>query len=197
MGITTHTFLNEARIRRALHSRVIRHHHKNQNTLVIDEMGVYHGQSRIDVAIINGRLSGFEIKSESDDLTRLPSQMDYYNNVFDELTLVVAKKFLAHSTKIIPDWWGVIVAHKGPRGGVLFDRVRSNSKNSNVDPYALSMLLWRSEVVELLLSAGHKGKDLKRPRRQLYSALVETFNRSDLQSAICRVLKSRANWRGR
>jgi len=189
--------MNDARIRQALHSRVIRYHHDSEKAMVIDELGLHHGQARIDIAVINGELSGFEIKSELDNLSRLHSQVDSYSSVFEKLTLVVAKKFLDPSLDIIPDWWGVIVADRGPRGGVHFERVRSNSRNNNVEPYALAMLLWRNEVIELLRSIGYTGQKLKGPRRYLYSHLVSALSLAEIQSTVCTVLKSRENWRDR
>ncbi len=187
--------MNDARIRQALHSRVIRHHHRSQNTLVIDELGLYHGQSRIDIAVINGKLSGYEIKSESDNLSRLPAQANYYNSIFGKLTLVVANKFLQQSLDIIPDWWGVIVAKRGTRDGIHLERVRPDSRNNNVDPYSLAMLLWRNEVIKLLQSVGYTGQQLRQPRKRLYSHLVDALNPAEIQSIVCVALKSRENWR--
>jgi len=36
------------------------------------------GASRIDRAVVNGSVHGYEIKSETDDLTRLPAQARAY-----------------------------------------------------------------------------------------------------------------------
>ncbi|WP_052770006.1 sce7726 family protein [Paenibacillus sp. IHB B 3415] len=55
----------------------------DSTTIVVDELDVCFGSARVDVAVINGRLHGFEIKSESDNLDRLPSQIEFYSRVFE------------------------------------------------------------------------------------------------------------------
>lgn len=165
--------------------------------MVVDELGLYHGQSRIDIAVINGQLSGYEIKSDVDDLSRLRSQAEYYGSVFGKLTLVVARRFLQRSLEIIPDWWGVIVVDQGPRGGVHLERIRLYSKNVGIDSYAVAMLLWRNEAIELLRSIGYTSQKLKGPRRRLYSELVGAMSQKEIQSTVCSVLRSRENWRDR
>jgi hypothetical protein len=44
----------------------------DQDTRIVEEMGVWSGSVRIDIAIINGHLSGYELKSDRDTLERLP-----------------------------------------------------------------------------------------------------------------------------
>ena len=189
--------MNDPAIRQALHSRVIRHHHRNQKTLVVDELGLRHGQSRIDIAVINGKLSGIEIKSELDDLSRLPSQVDSYSSIFGNLTLAVASKYLARSLDIIPSWWGVISVSSGIRGGIHLKKVRSSAHNDNIDPNALATLLWRDEAIAMLREMGVQGDVLRQPRKVLYSQLVALLNINEFQSLVCATLKSRKHWRGR
>ena len=187
--------MNERDIRHAVHKKLIRYHHQNSNTLVVDELGICHGKSRVDIAVINGKLSGFEIKSDTDDLTRLPSQVRFYASVFNQLSLIITEKHLERSLQMIPDWWGIIVATKGPRGGTNFHRFREAKNNPDINPRALTSLLWRNESVELLEAAGCTGALLKKPRRILYEALIDMFTIKELQSTITNVLKERQNWR--
>lgn len=187
--------MNDAAIRKSIHSRVIRHHHKNENTLVLDELGLHHGLSRIDIAIINGDLHGYEIKSEVDDLARLSSQVESYNSVFGKLTLVVAKKHLKQSTKIISPHWGIIAVEKGPRGGLSLQHVRKATQNKSIEPYAVAKLLWRNEAVELLGELGFSGRKLRDRRSVLYKRLIDSLTLKELQSITCKILKSRKNWR--
>ncbi|WP_168198409.1 sce7726 family protein [Crassaminicella thermophila] len=51
-------------------------------TKLIHEMDVCFGTSRIDIAVINGKIHGYEIKSEQDTLDRLPAQIESYNKIF-------------------------------------------------------------------------------------------------------------------
>ncbi len=187
--------MNENDIRYAVHKKLIRYYHQNSNALVVDELGIYHGKSRIDIAVINGKLSGIEIKSDTDDLTRLASQVKLYNSVFNQLSLVITKKHLERSLNLISDWWGLIVATRGPRGGTYFHKFREAYNNPLIDPYVLTTLLWRDEAVELLEAAGYTGTLLRKPRKILYKTIIDLFTIEELQSTISNKLKERQNWR--
>ncbi len=50
------------------------------DTLVVDELDLC-GLTRVDVAVVNGHLSGFEIKGSTDSLRRLPGQVTVYSQV--------------------------------------------------------------------------------------------------------------------
>ena len=58
--------MNDERIRAAFHRKVLRRHHANANTLVIDELGLKHGKRRAVIAFINGHINGYEIKCDYD-----------------------------------------------------------------------------------------------------------------------------------
>lgn len=188
--------MNDPTIRKAVHSRIVKYHHDSPNSLVIDELGILHGKSRIDIAVINGIIHGYEIKSEEDHLNRLHSQVTSYNSVFDKLTLVVAAKHSKKALTRIPEWWGVIIASNGQRGGVKLDRYKSAKINQNIDPTSVAQLLWKPEAVNLLASMGYKGKDLSGNRSDLYSRIVDTLNLYELRLHVRKVLKERLNWRG-
>jgi len=46
------------------------------DTLVIDELGLVQAKSRIDVAVINGYIHVYKIKSARQTLSRLDKQLD-------------------------------------------------------------------------------------------------------------------------
>jgi hypothetical protein len=50
-------------VREALHRKVLKEHHGDADTLVLDELGLRHGTCRVDIAVVNGYLHGYEIKS--------------------------------------------------------------------------------------------------------------------------------------
>ena len=137
-------------IRSALHRERLRHHKEHFGTLVIDELGLAHARSRVDVAVINGYIHGYEIKSAQDDLERLGSQMDVYRQTLQKLTIVAASKHLQMVLFKVPDWCGVIEAVLGPRGGIKLRSVRSARSNPDIDPVMLAHLLWRPEALDLL-----------------------------------------------
>lgn len=183
-------------VRQALHRKVLREHHSDPDTLVLEELGLRHGACRVDVAVINGAIHGFEIKSDSDTLDRLPSQAQAYGAVLDRATLVAGVKHVERAMLMIPIWWGVRVATPGPRGGIEFPVVRRNRQNSAISAVAVAELLWRPEVIDALSGRGVPFRLMRKPRADLYRLLAETTPLSELRDLVRQRLKSRERWRG-
>ena len=97
---------NDLIIRSALKEDLRRRYARNKKLRIIEELGVQHGTARIDIAVVNGTMHGYEIKSDQDTLKRLPEQMDIFNSVFDKMTLIVGKNHLYEAINIVPDWGG-------------------------------------------------------------------------------------------
>lgn len=77
------------------------------DTVIINELDVCAGVSRADIAVVNGKIHGYEIKSKQDNLERLPGQVENYNRVFDTMTIVTYKGHLDKVRNIVPKWWGI------------------------------------------------------------------------------------------
>jgi hypothetical protein len=155
-----------------------------------------HGTCRVDIAVVNGFLHGYEIKSDADTLERLPGQVSVYGAVLDRATLVVGEKHAAKARTYLPSWWGVKVAISGPRGGIAFDSVQAVGNNPTVQPVAVAELLWRPEAVEILRNLGTPEPLLRKPRAFLYRYLAELIELERLRGLVRQALKSRARWRG-
>lgn len=187
--------MRDADLRSALHKKVLRDHHGQPDTLVIDELGLWYGTARVDIAVVNGRLHGYEIKSDRDTLDRLPGQREVYNNVLDRVTLVVGEIHLDKALKLIPRWWGVKVATAGPRKAVHFHEERPPLANPSLCPVAVAALLWCEELTEVLASMdavrGLRGKS----RDRLSRALAALLPLDELRALVRGRLKERANWR--
>ena len=91
---------------RDLLKRHLANTHFDDDTIVLDELGLCQGDVRIDVASVNGELSGYEIKSPADTLARWPKQCRIYSKVVDRAWLVATEKTLEAAQA--PGWWGVI-----------------------------------------------------------------------------------------
>lgn len=183
-------------VRQALHSKVLREHHGQANTLVLDELGLRHGTVRVDIAVVNGYLHGYEIKSDADTLDRLPSQVDVYSEVLDRATLVVGERHVEKAKFCVPEWWGIKVVCRGPRGGIDFATFRPIQMNPAIDPLALVELLWRNEIVALLHDRDVPAKTLRQPRGALYKHLVDLMPLDELRVTVRQQLKARERWRG-
>lgn len=188
--------MNDTEIRFALHRRRLTRHHRDPNTLVVDELGLRHGEARADIAVVNGHLLGIEIKSDVDDLGRLGAQARIYSAVFDRAVLVTTERHESDARRMIPGWWGVLVASRGARGAIGFRTLRLAKRNPTVEPYAVAELLWRSEAVSILAGLGASPSVLKKRRSLLYEELVGRLAARELSLRVREALKSRSSWRG-
>jgi len=187
--------MNDLEIRQNFHTKVLRRQHAHKDTLVIDELGLNHGKCRADIAVVNGYLAGYEIKSNKDSLRRLEEQVKSYSAVFDRVSIIVGDRYIDSIQDYIPEWWGVIVSARGPRGAVNFDLIRKAQTNKNIDPISIAQLLWRNEAAEILMQKQMPSKILRQPRAILYECLVGILNTCELRKIVRKYLKNRKNWR--
>lgn len=190
----THASVRDVDIRRRLHEEVRRLHATEVGTLFVDELGLCQGVARIDLAVINGSLHGYEIKSECDTLDRLPGQRDVYSRALDFVTIVTSAK---HAKKIrgsVPQWWGIWAAGSSATG-ITLRQVRRPRQNPSVDARAVVELLWREEVLEELeareLARGVRSK----PRHELWTRLADSVPLPELCAVVRDRLKQRRCWR--
>ena len=107
-----------------------------EDSVVVEELGLCRGQVRVDLAVVNGSLHGYEIKSDRDSLDRLAGQADVYSKVLDQVTLVVGERHLAHAMDRVPAWWGVTRVDD-TAGGPELHLVRAEGENPALDRRAL------------------------------------------------------------
>lgn len=189
--------MNDSVIRKHFHERVLRRYHAAPDVLVLDELGLMHGKCRADIALVNGRMIGYEIKSDEDSLDRLEEQVVAYSAVFDRATIIVGQRHLKSVKSKLPKWWGIIVGHWHGNDEVRFKTLRSPNLNRQVKPYALAQLLWSNEASALLKELGEPVKMLRQRRSVLYERLVQLLSLAELRRRVTRCLKLRKNWRSR
>lgn len=182
-------------VRQAIISKVLAEHVADPDVLVVHELGLQHGACRVDIAVVNGFLHGYEIKSDADSLTRLPAQIEAYSASMDRATLVVADRHLSSAEAMVPAWWGIKVVEVGRRGAVNFLTARALSNNPTVSPFHVAQLLWRDEVVALLTDYGVEKGIGKMNRNALYHLAAESVPLVDLRRRVRSALKLRENWR--
>jgi hypothetical protein len=187
---------NDALIRSVLVQKVRRvYGKKTQHFKVVEEWGIQHGTARVDVAVINGLIHGYEIKSDRDTLLRLPHQIDIYNSVFDRMTLVVGKTHLFDAFHLVPGWWGVTVAKVALSSeDVVLHEIRTARKNPKKDKIAVAQLLWREEALKMLDDAGKAKGFRSKPRRVIYEKLSKEFSERNLSSKVRDALFLREEW---
>ncbi len=130
---------------------------KSSNVLFGNEFPFGTARRMSDIVMLNGKITGFEIKAENDDFRRFREQFDDYGKVFDYQYLVVTSRYLNLGKSQIGKKEGLILVN--PDGSVkLIKRAllmgkqekseilasipskflrKSFKVNSNIDAYTL------------------------------------------------------------
>ena len=180
-------------IRLALRDRLRAIHADESDTAIIDELSLCQGDARVDVAVVNGSLSGYEIKSDRDTLTRLPNQLAAYELCFDTMTIVVGKRHLAKCRATLPEWWGIWEAVPTEKG-IRFGCWREPMPNSRITPERVVQLLWKSELREALAECG-VDPPAKFSRRELWANLICSVPKTELFRIVRSRIRARGDWR--
>ncbi|WP_148866666.1 sce7726 family protein [Thermosediminibacter litoriperuensis] len=185
-------------IRKALYREFVKFEDfiSDPTTKIINEMDVCFGISRIDIAVINGKINGYEIKSEQDTLERLPLQIDSYNKVFDTVTIIVGKKHLKNVIEIVPEWWGIYYIYVAEdRKTLVLERKRESKINNHVDVFYLLQLLWKDELLRLLSLNGIEKGVKSKTRIDLCKLVAKSIKENIIKDFVRTTLKSRKTWR--
>jgi hypothetical protein len=158
--------------------------------VVVEEFGLCQHSARVDVLVVNGTLHGYEIKSEVDNLDRLPDQQSVYNKILDRVTVVAADAHLRQLLALVPPWWGVWrVDAKG--GGAEIEKVRLEAQNPSIDPHSLVQLLWRDEAIALARECALDSRLLRKPRSIIWDELAKVLSVDDLRLRVRDAIKKR------
>ncbi|MHC4398293.1 MAG: sce7726 family protein [Planctomycetota bacterium] len=187
--------MRDCQIRQALRTHLVRRYATTDSgTLVIDELPICRHAARADLAVINGSLLGYEIKSERDTLRRLDSQMAAYDKVFEYATVVAANNHINELLRRVPAWWGVTEAHfSGDR--VRLQRLREPGANLGQCPLSICQLLWRDEALDILKVRGLRTGTRGHTRRRLWEKIADAVPLDELRWMVVQRLKARGHWR--
>jgi hypothetical protein len=180
----------EADIRAALRTRLKSTQRRHPDTVIVDELGICRGEVRIDVAVINGQMHGYEIKSDRDSLRRLSGQIELYSKVLDKATLVTGDLHLDKAAILLPDWWGLLRAVPSVRG-LQIGTVRQARLNPAKDARALAEFLWLDAALTLLEQHGLDRGVRTKPRRIIWDRISESFDIDVIADAVRDHLKAR------
>ena len=187
---------NDRMIRSELKKQLEEIYKKESDTKIIEELGIIHGEARIDIAVVNGVIHGYELKGDLDTLTRLPNQIKIYNSVLDKVTLVVGKNHLHEAIKIVPEWWGITVAKLaiGDKN-ISFYNIREAEQNPMPDSVSVAALLWRNEALKILEDINKTTGVRSKTRKVIYQRLTDALDSQTLGQRVRECLRTRVNWR--
>lgn len=180
-------------IRYTLKNTILKEYFEDGVSRVIDELGVFQGSNRIDIAVVNGSLHGFEIKSEYDNLLRLPNQIQAYSKVFDYISVIASQKHIDGIRSQIPDWCGIYLAEE--KAALTITSIRAPQRNLFIDAHAIVQLLWKDEIIAILGTLGISKGLSNKNKKQLWSILANSLSINELSNIIRSTIKGRVNWR--
>lgn len=177
-------------VRRAIRAELAQLHAGDVDTRIVEEMGIWSGAVRVDLAVINDEFCGYELKSDSDTLKRLPMQVELYGKVFDRVTLVVGERLHKSALAAIPEWWGCQIASMD-EGAASLACIRQPGKNPGIDPNILVQLLLKNEAIEILECVGLAKGWRSKTAREICSRLIREIDFNDLANHVRTALKRR------
>lgn len=181
---------NDSETRIALRALLQQKHVHEADTVAVEELGICRGKARIDLAVVNGELHGYEIKSERDSLRRLPGQVEFYGRVVDRATLVVGRRLVSSALEVLPQWWGVLEIRPSARG-CSFKCVRQGKRNPSQDPRALVELLWLDIAMAHLEQRGAAKGVRCKPRQLVWDRFCQAFSPEEVGTLVRLHLKAR------
>lgn len=146
-------------------------HHSPDRSGLLTEFRV--GSARLDVVVANGTTTCYEIKTDRDELRRLPNQLVAALSVFDKVYVVTTPRYLDATLEIISSQSQVGIFVLDASAKLVLMR-RASSNIPQVDPKAIFDCLRRSEYVSAL--ARRFGSVPAVPNTRIYSICKEMFS---------------------
>jgi hypothetical protein len=135
--------LNDKNIRIALRNHL--YNRKYPPIHLLEEVRIHNGNAIADLVAINKRTHCYEIKGETDKISRLTFQGIYYNSTFNKITLVTTRNHLKKATKEIPLYWGILII-EGENDKIKFSYHRKTRNNPYLIKDKILLSLWKEEL---------------------------------------------------
>jgi hypothetical protein len=126
---------------------------------IVDELHVHRGNAIADVVAIYKESHCFEIKGETDNVSRLLTQGKYYDLAFKKVSLVTTENHLKKALSIIPEHWGILIAYDTESNVRLANYRKAASNPFFVKEVAL-LTLWKQEMLDV-----SNNNDIELPKR--------------------------------
>jgi transcriptional regulator NrdR family protein len=158
------------------------------NAVLINELVVANWSRRADIAVANGKLHAFEIKSDVDNLRRLDGQVTTYLDQFDKVTVVTTSRYADPVLEMMPEQVEVWEARPS-RDGVDFKVVRRGKTQLIKCKSALLRFLTKEEMLAIVRKKKISGTfDTKKSLTHLIEANLSV---KDIRECVLDSLKKR------
>ncbi len=179
--------LNESLIKSAVIDRLFEDGALN-NAVLVNEMVVANWSRRADLAVANGKLHAFEIKSDLDTLRRLKPQVETYLCNFDKVTVVTTSRFLNAVKAMVPPEVEIWVAEKNCQS-INISVARRGRTIEIKNRRNLCGFLHKPEMVALLRSCEIKS-NLDMPREELIK-MIDLVHVKKIRKYVLSAIKAR------
>ncbi len=145
------------------------------------------GACKADLAILNGTSTVYEIKSERDNLDRLPNQIATYSKVFAKVNIITGECHLDAIRALVPEEVGILVLNSRFKISTL--REGLNCPDA-IDPCMVFDSIHKNEAIRILQMMNVEVPDV--PNTRFHAAMTEVFSQLDsvdVHSCMISVLK--------
>lgn len=170
------SYRNEYVYKNELVSKLIFGKHSPRTATALLEVQM--GASEADVLVVNGTTTVYEVKTDLDQFTRLPTQLRDYATRAEHVNLVVSEGRAAAAESHLPSNVGLLARRKNGAIRVLRD---STSNLSTLEHDHLYRLLRREEAVQVLAAVAGYEPDV--PRGRLTHRMRLLFRELDIATA--------------
>lgn len=158
------------------------------NATIINEMVVANWSRRADLAVANGHLQAFEIKSDFDTLKRLDGQLETFTSRFEKVTVVCAPKFTYEVTKKVTPDVGVI-EYTNTNKGISFKTIQRGRISLIGNKKIYINFLLKKELQLLLIENGKRF--LSESGREVLEHISEQVPLSKIRGFVLNAIKVR------
>ncbi|HED3851395.1 sce7726 family protein [Enterobacter soli] len=138
----SNNYKNEYIYKNILANDVFLKKHSLSKATILFEFRV--GKHKADCVIFNGHSTCYEIKTEFDNLKRLPEQLEEYSKLFDRVNVICSEVHLDNILRIAPEHVGIIKLTDGCK---LKEVRKAKIINNIIQPHFLIQSLRRDEYV--------------------------------------------------
>jgi hypothetical protein len=141
---------------------------------------VNNGLAIADLVSVGARTSHcYEIKGDTDKVTRIIEQSKSYDFVFNKISLITT--FAQHKKALdtIPPYWGLIMVSNTPKIKIRYFRKASSSPYFS--KHKALFTLWRNELINILLMKNIVEKPIHNiSRRELIDILCDNISSTEI-----------------
>lgn len=130
-----------------------------KDSKLYEEFTTPSGNARADIVLVNGRVHGYEIKSDFDNLLRLENQILEYDRTFEMNSVVVSERHLIKVEEMLPEHWGIILAKPlEEHDSIRLSFIKRAKLNPNIDFNTFMSMLDSNKLKTIINDLGYHEK---------------------------------------